>query len=104
MRARTMEPVFGQLKDLPEPDHGVPARPARVRERIAACRRRAQPAQAAPAPRGELTGKGPSAAASTQSPLKPRSRRPHLHVSDPDLPANTAFCDRLGYAFRRLGR
>jgi transposase len=30
MRAGTVEPVFGQLKDLPEADHDVPARPHRV--------------------------------------------------------------------------
>jgi hypothetical protein len=36
MRARTVEPVFGQLEDLPETDHDVPARPRRVRKRMAA--------------------------------------------------------------------
>jgi hypothetical protein len=30
MRARTVEPVFGQLKTLPGTDHDVPARPGRV--------------------------------------------------------------------------
>ena len=47
----------GRLKDLPEDDHDVPARPGRVPERMAARLHRAQPAQTAPAPRGELTAR-----------------------------------------------
>ncbi len=41
MRARTVEPVFGQLKTLPETDHDVPPRPRRVPKRMAARRHRA---------------------------------------------------------------
>ena len=55
LRARTVEPVFGQLEDLPETDHDVPARLRRMRKRMAARRHRAQPAQAAPAPPAGLT-------------------------------------------------
>jgi hypothetical protein len=45
-------------QDLPETDHDVPPRPVRVRKRMAARLHRAQPAQAAPAPHGRVTGKG----------------------------------------------
>ena len=52
-------------QDLPGTDHDVPARPDRMRKRMAARLRRAQSAQAAPAPRRRVTIKGTSPAART---------------------------------------
>ena len=52
-------------QDLPGTDHDVPARFHRVRKRMAARLRRPQSAEAAPAPPGGLTIRGPSSAAKT---------------------------------------
>ena len=63
-------------QDLPEALHDVPARPDRVRKRMAARLRRPQSAEAAPPPRRGMTVTGRPATARTQDCPKPRSRTP----------------------------
>jgi transposase len=87
-------------QDLPETDHDVPARPGRVRERMAAGLRRAQSAQAAPPPPGGLTVKGPSPAARTQDHPRARSRTRYCVPRSPSLGLHTALRDRLNHATR----
>src|SRR5439155_22609403 len=85
--------------DLPETDHDVPARPGRMRERMAARLRRAQPAQAAPAPHRALTVQRPIPDTQDFKITKPAGSHPVSAFQDfqPALP--TALCDSLEYTF-----
>jgi hypothetical protein len=72
-------------QDLPETDHDGPPRPGRVRKRMAARLRGAQPAQTTPAPYRALTIKGPPPAARTQD-------RPTTVAQHPDLHSTVPIC------------
>jgi hypothetical protein len=71
-----LHPQRQRLAAHPEADHDVPARPRRVRKRMAARRHCAQSAQATPAPRGRLTVKRPH-------PSSQGSRSPMTAASPP---------------------
>jgi hypothetical protein len=98
MRARTVEPVVGQLKTCQKNDHDVPARPSRVRKRMAARLRCAQPAQAAPAPNGALTVH--RTIPDSQGFKITKTVVSHSVSAFQDLQPvlRTALCDRLQYA------
>ena len=86
----------GRSRSLPETDHDVPARPGRVRKRMAARLRRAQPAQAAPPPPGGLTVQRPiPRQLGTQDRPRRKSRTPVSAFQDPRPGLHTALRDRL---------
>jgi hypothetical protein len=85
-------------QDLPENDHDVPARPGRVRKRMAAGLRRAQPAQAAPPPRGKLTVNALPRTAKTSRSPKTTASRSVSAFQDLQPVLHTALRDRLKYA------
>jgi hypothetical protein len=83
LRARTVEPVFGQLKTCQKVTTISRRKPGGVRKRMAASLRRAQPAQATPPTRGRLTNKGPSPGSQRSRSPNTRSRRPYLRSRSP---------------------
>ena len=85
-------------QDLPETDHDVPARPHRVRKRMAARLRRAQSAQAAPAPRWRANRQRPVPGSQDLRPPKTAASHPYLHSKIPQPAPYAALCDRLSYA------
>jgi hypothetical protein len=87
-------------QDLPETDHDVPPRPSRVRKRMAARMRRAQSAEAAPAPRGRLTVKDQSTQAKPQDRPRPELRTYSCALRSSNLPSTRLLCDRLKYPDR----
>ncbi len=68
-------------EDLPGTDHDVPARPGRVRKRMAAGLHSAQSAEAAPAPPAGLTIQGPPP--SSQDLRSPKDRGPAPRICIP---------------------
>ena len=63
-------------QDLPGTDHDVPPRPDRMRKRMAARLRRAQPAQVAPAPHRRITIKRPIPGSQDSRNVQDRSLAP----------------------------
>jgi Transposase DDE domain len=93
-------------QDLPETDHDVPARPVRVRERMAARLRHAQPAQAAPAPSRRLTAQ-PHPQQPNLKITQDRRLPTRFHVPDPGSATPHGFvrqAETCGLAACGLGR
>ena len=92
LRARTVEPVFGQLKTCQK----LTVMSRRGRKRMAARLRRPQSAEAAPAPRRGMTAKGPVPGG--QDPIDRQKSRLRTRVTfqDPPIwPSTRSLCDRL---------
>ena len=90
-------------EDLPETDHHVPARPGRMRKRMAARLHRPQSAEAAPPPREGLTVKDPVPSnQDLRSPKTADLATPESAFQGPrSAPATKALCDRLNHASAR---
>ena len=77
-------------QDLPETDHDVPARPGRLRKRMAAGLYRTQPAKAAPAPHRGMTVKGRSPRPRPKI-ARNHNSHPVSHSRIPDLALHEGF-------------
>jgi transposase len=78
-------------QDLPGTDHDVPARPDRMRKRMAARLRRAQSAQAAPAPRRRATIKGHLSGSQDLRNARHRHPAPRTCVPSPPTRSSARF-------------